>query len=195
MIQVVPIRNDIPNSPVHLRTHILTPKIGVTVTLTLEGKKENILSILEDHLLETISAVEWNSEDADKDFTFITEHYNRFIRNLEPSDLSGISIILSLLRDNLLTISAIGEATAYLVEGEDISGITLPEKGRFDFHTLTTGEVSRNAAIYLANKNVESFLGDDLLLEFSNMPAQEFGNVAKEMFAREITIPFHIIRV
>ena len=128
MIQVTPIRNDKKSDSKILRTHILTPRIGATITLTIEGAKENIISILEDHLLETISSLEWNSPDSDKDFTFLTENYNRFIRNLEPIDLLDTSIIISLLKDKLLTISAIGAATAYLVEGDEISAITTPEK-------------------------------------------------------------------
>lgn len=116
MIQVLPIRNDIKNNPISLRTHILTPRLGVTFTLTIEGKKENIVSILEDHLLETISAVEWNPEEINKDFEFITENYNRFIKNLEPTDLADISIAISVLYNNDLIISTIGNSTAYLAE-------------------------------------------------------------------------------
>lgn len=138
MIQVIPIKHDISEKTSRLRSHILNPRLGVTVTLTIEGKKENIISILEDHLLETISSVEWSSPDSDKDFTFLTENYNRFIRNLEPQDLAHISVVVSLLRDNVLTISAIGNATAYLVEADDITKIVAPDRSRFDFHTLTS---------------------------------------------------------
>lgn len=195
MIQVTPVRHDISGGTIHARTHVLTPRLGVTLTVTLEGKKENILSILEDHLLETISGVEWNNEDSDKDFTFLTENYNRFIRNLEPTDLANISIVVSLLQNNALTISAIGSATAYLVEADEISAITVPERGRFDFHTLTTGEVSRNATIFISNRNSEDILGDDLLVELSEIPAQEFTSTTSEMLAREINFPLHIIRI
>lgn len=116
MIQVVPIRFDNTDSRAHIRTHILTPQTGVTLMLMIEGSKENILSILEDHLLETLSATEWSSPDSDKDFTFVTENYNRFIRNLEPQDLTNVTVALALLKNSLLTISAVGNATAYLVE-------------------------------------------------------------------------------
>lgn len=138
MIQIIPIKHDIGDKSSRLRSHILNPRLGVTVTLTIEGKKENIISILEDHLLETISSVEWNSPDSDKDFIFLTENYNRFIRNLEPQDLSQISVVVSLLKDNILTISAIGNATVYLVEADDVTQIVAPDRSRFDFHTLTS---------------------------------------------------------
>ena len=123
MIQVIPIKRDLDGNT-KLRTHVLSPRLGVTLTLTIEGGKENIISILEDHLLETISSVEWNTSEDDTDFTFLTENYNRFIRNLEPQDLVDISVAVSLLRNNMLTISTIGNATAYLVEGDDITPIS-----------------------------------------------------------------------
>lgn len=195
MIQFTPIRYDVSESASHVRTHVLTPRLWATLSVTIEWQKENIISILEDHILETISGVEWNSEDSDKDFTYLTENYNRFIRNLEPADIANISVIISLLRENSLTISAIWNATAYLVEGDEVTAIATPERGRFDFHTLTTGEVSRNASIYLSNKNIHDILGDDLLLEFSDMNPQELENVANEMFEREIDFSFHLIRV
>lgn len=95
MIQVIPIKRDLDGNA-KLRTHVLSPRLGVTLTLTIEGGKENIISILEDHLLETISSVEWNTSEDDTDFTFLTENYNRFIRNLEPQDLVDISVVVSL---------------------------------------------------------------------------------------------------
>lgn len=195
MIQVVPIRFDNTDSRAHIRTHILTPQTGVTLMLMIEGSKENILSILEDHLLETLSATEWSSPDSDKDFTFVTENYNRFIRNLEPQDLTNVTVALALLKNSLLTISAVGNATAYLVEWEDITPITEPERGRYDFHTLTTGEVSRNAAIYIANRDVQDTLGNELLLEFSGLGGAEFEEVAGSIIRREMHDSLHIIRI
>ena len=194
MIQVIPIKRDLDGNA-KLRTHVLSPRLGVTLTLTIEGGKENIISILEDHLLETISSVEWNTSEDDTDFTFLTENYNRFIRNLEPQDLVDISVVVSLLRNNILTISAIGNATAYLVEGDDITPIAIPESGRFDFHTLTAGEVSRNAAIYISNQDSLEVLGNEFLFEFSAMNSAEFSEVAKTIFSREINIPFHLVRI
>lgn len=97
MIQIIPIRHNTSTNS-HIRTHILTPNSGTTITLTIDCKKENISSILEDHLLETISSALWNDIDSDKDFEFLTENYNRFIRNLNSDDLENASIIISLLK-------------------------------------------------------------------------------------------------
>lgn len=195
MIQVIPIRHDIKESGLQLRTHVLNPRLNITLTLTVEGKKENIVSILEDHILETISSIEWDSPESDKDFTFLTENYNRFIRNLEPADLANISIVVSLLKEKILTVSAIGRASAYLVEGDEITQIVSPEVDRFDFHTLTAGEVGRNATIYIGSRDVGDVLGADMMYEFAEMSGTEFSETAKQIFQREVNIPVHIIRV
>lgn len=106
MIQITPIRHNTSTNS-NIRTHILTPNNGVNITVTIECKKENISSILEDHLLETISSIEWKITDSDEDFEFLTANYNKFIRNLDSFDLENVSIIISMLRNNILTISAI----------------------------------------------------------------------------------------
>lgn len=98
MIQVIPIHHDIPDNASHIRSHILHPRSATTIIVSIQGEKENIISILEDHILETISATEWAHEESDQDFTFLTEHYNRFIKNLDTGDLQGISVMLGLLK-------------------------------------------------------------------------------------------------
>lgn len=194
MIQIIPIRHNTSTNS-HIRTHILTPNSGTTITLTIDCKKENISSILEDHLLETISSALWNDIDSDKDFEFLTENYNRFIRNLNSDDLENASIIISLLKWNILTVSAIGKSTAYLVEWDEISQITAPEKWRIDFHTLTKWDISRNASIYISNIDTLNTIGSELLYEFSGLNGQEFSEVASDIFRRELENSIHIIRI
>lgn len=194
MIQVIPIKHNISGNS-NIRTHILTPSPWITITLTIDSKKENILSIIEDHLLETISWIEWNPTDIDKDFRFLTENYNKFIKNLDSSDIEDISVIISVLRSNILTISAVWRATAYLVEWDEISEITAQEKWRTDFHTLTEWEVSRNSSIYISNTDVLNTIGSELLYEFSNLSSQEYTEEALSVFRREIETSLHIIRI
>ena len=195
MIQIIPIRYDGKSRNSSVRTHILTPDEKVTVNLIVEGKKENIVSIIEDHILETISGIEWDSRDSESDFKFLTENYNRFIRNLDSEDLSDISVAISFLKGNILTISTIGQATAYLVEGDEITKIASPEKGRFDFHTLTEGEVSRNASIYISHLDLIDTLGGELLVEFSDLTGQDFKDEVEQIFSRELDFPLHLVRV
>lgn len=195
MIHVTSVHNDIGESQAHIRSHTLTPNPGVKLIITIEWSKQNILSIIEDHLLETVSATEWTDMWSDADFTFLTEHYNRFIRNIDTVDLDWISVIIALLQKDLLTISAIGHATAYLVEWDEVTQITAPEKGRYDFHALTSGEVGRDATIYLSTQDVGQLLGNELLSEFSQLDSEEFATVTTAVLKREIEIPVHITRI
>lgn len=194
MIQVLAIRNDIPHTT-RVRTHIVHPVKNITLSISLSGKKESILSILEDHLLESISGIEWSTSHAENDFKFVTESYNRFIRNLESEDLEEISVALLILNENILTISTIGEACAFLIEGDEIQKITTSEYGRLDFHTMTEGEVSRNASIYVAPHNLQNILGNELLFEFSELSGTEFEDVASDILQRELSLSLHMIRI
>lgn len=194
MIQITPIRHNTSTNS-NIRTHILTPNNGVNITVTIECKKENISSILEDHLLETISSIEWKITYSDEDFEFLTANYNKFIRNLDSFDLENVSIIISMLRNNILTISAIWKATAYLVEWEEISQIIAPEKWRIDFHTLVKWDVSRNASIYLSNTNIENTIWSELLYEFSNLSSNEYSEVASNILQREMEESIHLIKI
>ena len=195
MIQVVSLHNDIPSHANRIRSHVLTPRPSVTVIILLQWQKENIISILEDHILETVSGVEWSDAHSDVDFTYITEHYNRFIKNLETDDLEGVSILLGLLKNDELTVSSIGEAGAYLVEGESVTLISSTEKHRYDFHTLTSGQVARNASIYLSNTHLQEIVGDELLLELDTLDEKEIQEVMVGVFKREIQVPLAVIRL
>lgn len=107
MIQIVPISHTVSEDSYSIRSHTLSPEKNITVSLILKGEKENILSILEDQLLETISSTVWEDAKSDADFTYITEHYNHHTKNLDDSDLEDISILLAVLKGNSLTVSTI----------------------------------------------------------------------------------------
>lgn len=195
MIQIIPIKYEAKNSPLSLRTHTLHPQSNITVILTIESKSEQTISILEDHILETISGVDWNSEDIDKDFTFITENYNRFIYHIDADDIKKTSVLLAILKGNLLTLAGIGNTSAHLVEGDEVTEIMIPERGRTDFHTLTTGEINSGSTIYLGSVHLGNIIGNSLLLEFSAMPRGEFEKNSLGILEREITTSLHLIRI
>ena len=66
-----------------LMSHKLTPLEHVTLFVILEGKKESGISILDDHILETLSSIEWNDSNYESDFSYVTERYNQFIQTLD----------------------------------------------------------------------------------------------------------------
>lgn len=195
MIQVVPIHYDIPEGTVHIRSHILHPRTSITIILGIQGEKDHILSVLEDHLLETISSTEWTHEESDQDFTFLTEHYNRFIKNLDSEDLDGVSVALWLLKGNHIILSTIGNACAVLVEHEEVSKITSGEKQKIDFHSLTSGDISRDTTIFFSNSDIISALGEGVLVELSELKGEEFESAAYSIIARELHTPLHLVRI
>ena len=69
-----------------MRSHKLQPSDDVTIFCIVTGEKENIISVLEDHLLESISRIEWEKNNLITDFTFISENFNHFTQNLDESD-------------------------------------------------------------------------------------------------------------
>ncbi len=107
MIQLIPISHNFQEDTYHVRSHVLSPEQDISVVIILRGKQENILSILEDHLLETISATIWEDAKKDGDFTYITEHYNQHIKSLEDADLQDIDILLAVIKNDVLTVSTV----------------------------------------------------------------------------------------
>lgn len=53
------VRSNIPKSTFLLRSHLLHPHDEISIIFLLRADQENIISILEDHLLESISSTEW----------------------------------------------------------------------------------------------------------------------------------------
>lgn len=78
--------------------------------------KENVVSVLEDHLLETISSTGWNHGEEESDFTFVTEKYNHFQRNLAETDIRNTGGLFAILVEDTLMISVIGSMCATLRE-------------------------------------------------------------------------------
>jgi hypothetical protein len=68
--------------------------------------KENVLSVIEDHMLESISSTEWRRDEEESDFSYVTEKYNHFLSHLAEADLEGTSGIFAVLRDKHLMMSS-----------------------------------------------------------------------------------------
>jgi hypothetical protein len=74
------------------------------------------MSVLEDHLLESISSTEWKYGDEDADFSYVTEKYNHFLTNLAIDDLTDMGVIFAVERNGHLMVSSIGDAEVILQE-------------------------------------------------------------------------------
>lgn len=99
-----------------IRSHILHPQGDITIISILSSPKQNVLSVLEDHLLECISSTEWKYNDEDSDFSYVTEKYNHFLANLAIEDLEEVSVIFAVERNGHLMVSSIGDSEVILQE-------------------------------------------------------------------------------
>lgn len=97
MIQVNSLHYNYTTSGRFTRSHTLTPHDAVTVFCIIDGPNESTVSILEDHILESISSTDWNIRELQQDFSYVTERYNTLIKNFDSTDISNIRILLAML--------------------------------------------------------------------------------------------------
>jgi hypothetical protein len=179
-----------------VRSHKLAPHDTVTLFCIIEGEKENIISILEDHLLEMISWVEWQMHDIESDFSYVAEHFNHFIKNLEPNDLVWVSILFASIINSTLTLSVIGHAQALLIEKNwEATLISTEDLWRYEFHSISSGAIPQGGNIYLSNAPISAILGNDILVEFSELDDQTWIKTAEGVLMREYHDNLHIIRI
>jgi hypothetical protein len=82
------IRYNHPESALVMRSHVVRPRPDITIICIVASEKENVTSVIEDHLLESLSSTEWNPGQEDTDFSFVTEKYNHFLSNLAETDIA-----------------------------------------------------------------------------------------------------------
>lgn len=178
-----------------IRSHKLTPHETVTVFCIIEGKKENIVSVLEDHFLEILSGVEWNIHEIETDFSYIAEHFNHFIKNISPDDLTDISVVFACNIKNLLTFSIIGNAQVILTEDDTISIISWTSNEKCEFHSISSGEVPSWGTIYLSSSQIDSILWEDILLELADLAESQWVSTGESILHREYNDNLHIFRI
>lgn len=98
MIQVNSLHYNYASSDRFTRSHTLTPHDAVTLFCIIDGSNERTVSIIEDHILESISSTEWSIHETNQDFSYITEHYNNFLAIFPKEDLTDVRILLGMLQ-------------------------------------------------------------------------------------------------
>jgi len=93
MLQITQIHHEDKKSENTVRSHKFSPTEWVTIILTIAWKKERIVSIIEDHMLEVVSWIFWAQQAWETDFSFVSENYNRFIKNISSEDMGDISVV------------------------------------------------------------------------------------------------------
>ncbi len=110
------VRSENSQSKYILRSHILHPSEGLTVLCMVRSPKENVLSVIEDQLLESLSATDWQDGNEESDFAFVTEKYNHFLKNLAEEDRGNIHVLFAIIKKEHLITSTIGEMYPILHE-------------------------------------------------------------------------------
>ena len=106
------------------------------------AEKENVVSVLEDHLLESISSTGWNQSEEEADFTYVTEKYNHFQRNLAEADMRNTGCLFAIVVGDSLMISVIGSMNTTLREKNgDLSMIAENDENSLEFSSVSHGKI------------------------------------------------------
>jgi len=176
-----------------VRSHRLKPSDDVTLFCIISGEKENIISVLEDHILESLSTIEWSHESIGADFWFVSESFNHFIQNIDESDRVGFDVLLAVLIDSTLTFAHTGETGIILIEQNgDITNLSNAEAGRYEFQAISSGEILEWSSIYLSNIQIDTRLSDDVLKDLSGLNIVEWKNIIHDILKEDADKSIHI---
>lgn len=178
-----------------LRSHELHPGSDVSLFIILEWKKENIVSVIEDHLLESISSATWDEDGLDSDFSYLSERYNQFIQNIDTEDTSSTSCLIGLLYKNWLSLATTGNAEAILVEKDDISHISSHEEGKNWFHYISHGDIPPGSVVYLSNTSLKSTFWESFVIEMNSLSLDEWSETVHTLVEEEKYTDVHIFRI
>jgi hypothetical protein len=147
------IRYHHPHTDISLRSHVFHPHTDITIICIIGSARENVTSVVEDHLLETISSTGWKHGEEDSDFSFVTEKYNHFLSNLAVSDEETVRIIFAVERDGHLMVSSIGVSEVILQEqGASPTNIHEDTSGHHRFELISSGEIPMNSSVFIVSK-------------------------------------------
>ena len=147
-------------------------------------------------MLEVISWIFWDQEAWDTDFSFVSENYNRFIKNISSEDMGNISVVFWVSFWEKIILSTIGDAVAFTIDiGEEIEIIAEWSHETYEFQAVSSGKVTPGMTIYIANTRIENVLGEDVLIEASHLDDKEWIPSIERILARETTETIHIIRI
>lgn len=190
------VRYQHPETTTSIRSHILHPQSDITIICIIGSARESVTSVVEDHLLETISSTWWKHGEEDADFSFVTEKYNHFLSNLASADEETVRIILAIERDGHLMVSSIGESEVILQEADAIgSSIHEDTRGHHRFELISSGEIPINSSVFIVSKSLEGTLWDSFYSDCASTESSIFTETTKEVFAREVQETVHIIRI
>ncbi len=190
------IRHKNPESKVLIRSHVLHPHSDITIICIISAERENVVSVLEDHLLESVSSTGWNEGEENADFSYVTEKYNHFLGNLAQSDLIGTgALFATLIRDSLM-VSTLWWMCAILCEKDGEISIVAEERDEEkEFQSISTGTIPHKGNVFFCSKPLNAFLGDDFFDECSHMKSEVFRETIEGLLIRDHRDSLDIIRI
>lgn len=157
----------------HLASSVSTKKIridtGAEIYFQISSDSSSVVSLLESALVDLCGSGKPASESDEIFFSRVLEALNRFLLMKDQMIArSNLKVFLSVLRSDLLSFSVCGEYQAYLQQGERITNIAdgMGSNNR-EFSYVSSGTVGVGDALYIANKDLLSFLTKEDLTEFA----------------------------
>jgi hypothetical protein len=179
-----------------MRSHVIHPAPGLSLLCIVGSPKENVTSVVEDHLLETLSGIEWNEGEEDTDFSYVTEKCNHFLGNLAEEDEIKVQIIFGIEKAGHLMVASIGECEVILEERDGkLSHIHEDTRGHHRFELISSGDIPHGGTIFIVSKALESSLGDSFYHDAARPESDIFGSMTQEALSRELRETAHIIRI
>ena len=162
----------------------------------IDGTNEGIISIIEDHLLESISSAEWSIRETNQDFTYITEHYNNFVTSFSKDDLKDVRVLFAMLQWETLTLSTIWGTSGIFIESNgEIIDISIHENKSHEFHSITSGKIPPGSTAYLSSESLENILWSDVIEELSQLSWEKWHTTTSKILERETQNNIHTIRL
>lgn len=176
-----------------VRSHRLQPSNWITIFIILTGERESTVSVLEDHLLESVSTIEWDTETLSNDFTYISENFNHFMQNISEEERWWLGVVLWVLMNTDLVFSNIWETGVILVEQDGtVTQLSTHNQDKGEFQAISSGEILWWSHIYLSSMPLEERVSDDLIREISLLNMTEWKNIVWNIFKEEIQESVHI---
>ena len=180
----------------YIRSHILHPHEWVTILFILWSEKENVTSVLEDHLLESISSTEWKLYEEEWDFSFVTERYNHFLKNLAEIDQKTTDIVFCVIKEEKLMVSAWWHGCALIRERDgSVNMIIESVWGNHTFENISSGIIPEDSQIFLISSTIDTTIGADFFDECSAIESTHFEGIVQGFLQRENAKNLHLIRI
>lgn len=156
----------------------------------------NVLSVVEDNLLESISSTEWHYDDEEADFSYVSERHNHFLSHLSEEDRLGIDGLLALEQRGMLMVSTFWSMRALLIEqGGIITPIQEETTEYRNFELISSGSIMSGNTIFLSSIDIQRTLQGDTIVDMAELESEKFGENIEEIAKREHLEGFHLIRI